>query len=48
MAAQQFDSIEDLLKAFVPQQAMPEVWRVLYGGTPKYLLFPFLLMHCHQ
>jgi len=35
MAAQQFDSFEDLLKAYVPEQTMPEVWRVLYGGTPK-------------
>jgi len=35
MAAQQFDSFENLLKAYVPEQTMPEVWRVLYGGTPK-------------
>ena len=38
MAAQQYDSFEDLLKTFVPGEHMQEVWRVLYGGTPRYLL----------
>jgi len=40
MAAQQFHSFEDLLKTYVAEEAMPEVWRVLYGGTPKYSLVP--------
>jgi len=35
MAAAQFDSFEDLLKTYVPEERMPEVWRVLYGGTPR-------------
>jgi len=35
MAAQQFDSFEDFLKTHVPEERMPEVWRVLYGGTPR-------------
>jgi len=44
MSAQQFDSFEDLLKTYVPDEAMPEVWRVLYGGTPKYLLVTVFLL----
>lgn len=40
MAAQQFDSFEDLLKTYVPEETMPQVWRVLYGGTPKDLDLP--------
>ena len=44
MAAQQFESVEDMIKAYVPEQAMPEVWRVLYGGTPKYLLVHLFLI----
>jgi len=45
MSAQQFDSFEDLLKTFVPEHHMPEVWRVLYGGTPRWLLFEVFALY---
>jgi len=38
MAIQQFDSFEDLLKTYVPEQQMLEVRRMLYGGTSRCLL----------
>jgi len=41
MSTEKFDSFEDLLMMYVPEPQMSEVWRVLYGGTPRCLLYSF-------
>ena len=43
MDAEQFDSFESLLKKYVPEQQMPEVWRLLYGGTPRLVCCQFFV-----